>query len=794
MEVTVATCYHCGLDCAAEEIHYDDHQFCCEGCRMVYQLLNEHDLCNYYNLNDNPGKQQKMKVREDKFTFLEQDRIQQSLIHFQDETKAHVDFYLPQIHCSSCLYLLEHLHKLNDGIVSARVNFAKKEASIVFLKEKTTLRTVAELLTSIGYEPYISLNQLQQQPSGYQKGLIYKLGVAGFCFSNIMLMSFPEYLGLEDSEQNLQNVFRTIIFVLAIPVFFYSAQPFFISGWKALKKRFLNIDAPIALAVLVTYARSVYEVLSGTGAGYFDSMSGIVFFMLAGRVVQQRTYDQLTFDRDFTAYFPIAVEVINKNLTVPTALPDIKVGDTLLIHNEELIPCDGMLVKGRGHIDYSFVTGESAPVTKEMGELVYAGGKQVGGNIEILVMREVTQSYLTRLWTNDDSAADEVKGLSFLHGISKWFTVVVFAIAILGAAYWAWADPSKILNVVTAVLIVACPCALLLVGSFTNGNILRILGRNKFYLRNAQAIEEIEKVNHIVFDKTGTLTTSIKQKVEWEGAMLSWEDESMICSLAIQSTHPMSRAIANHFIKFDKMDVTGVAEIPGKGVSGYIDGNYIQLGARQWIQATGLDNKKALSEVLVAVNHKYIGRFIISNQFREGLSPTLSFFKKNYKISVISGDSNKDEPFLRDLLGENAVLKFQQQPEDKLQYIKSLQTHGDHVMFMGDGLNDAGALKQSNVGIAIAENSNNFTPASDAILEAGSFNRMPVFIKMSRANKVIIIVTFIVSVIYNIVGIYFALKGVLSPMIAAILMPSSSLSILLLTYGASNLLAKKWKL
>ncbi|WP_126974419.1 heavy metal translocating P-type ATPase [Gynurincola endophyticus] len=794
MEVAVTTCYHCGLDCVAEEIHYDDHQFCCEGCKMVYQLLNEHDLCTYYNLNDNPGKQQKIKVREDKFTFLEQDKIQQNLIHFQDETKAHVDFYLPQIHCSSCLYLLEHLHKLNDGIVSARVNFAKKEVSIVFLKEKTTLRTVAELLTSIGYEPYISLNQLQQQPANYQKGLIYKLGVAGFCFSNIMLMSFPEYLGLEDSEQNLQNVFRTIIFVLAIPVFFYSAQPFFISGWKALTKRFLNIDAPIALAVLVTYARSVYEVLSGTGAGYFDSMSGIVFFMLAGRVVQQRTYDQLTFDRDFTSYFPIAVEVIKKNLTVPTALPDIKVGDTLLIHNEELIPCDGMLVKGRGHIDYSFVTGESAPVTKEMGELVYAGGKQVGGNVEMLVMREVTQSYLTRLWTNDDSAADEIKGLSFLHGISKWFTVVVFAIAILGAAYWAWADPSKILNVVTAVLIVACPCALLLVGSFTNGNILRILGRNKFYLRNAQAIEEIEKVNHIVFDKTGTLTTSIKQKVEWEGAMLSWEDESMICSLAIQSTHPMSRAIAKHFIKFDKMNVTGVVEIPGKGVSGYIDGNYVQLGSRQWIQTSELDNKKALSEVLVAINHKYIGRFIISNQFREGLSPTLSFLKKNYKISVISGDSDKDEPFLRELLGEKAILKFQQQPEDKLKYIKSVQDEGDHVMFMGDGLNDAGALKQSNVGIAIAENSNNFTPASDAILEAGSFNRMPVFIKMSKANKVIIIITFIVSVVYNVIGIYFALKGVLSPMIAAILMPSSSLSILLLTYGASNLLAKKWKL
>lgn len=794
MELVVTTCYHCGLECVSDEIQYDDHSFCCEGCKMVYQIVNKHDLCTYYNLNENPGKQQKIKVRENKFAFLEDEKIQKSLIQFEDETKVHVDFYLPQIHCSSCLYLLEHLHKIDEGVVSARVNFSKKEVSLVFLKEKTSMRKVAELLTSIGYEPYISLNNLKKQSTNYHHGLIYRLGVAGFCFSNIMLMSFPEYLGLENSEQKLQNTFRVIIFILALPVFFYSAQPFFVSGWKALKKRFLNIDAPIALAVLVTFCRSVYEVFTGEGNGYFDSMSGIVFFMLAGRVVQQRTYDQLSFDRDFTSYFPIAVEVVKDEQSVPTALPDIKVGDTILIHNEELIPCDGMLVKGRGHIDYSFVTGESTPITKEMGELVYAGGKQVGGNVEILVMREVSQSYLTSLWTKEEENSDETKGLSFLHGISKWFTVVVFAVALLGAVYWAFADYTKILNVVTAVLIVACPCALLLVGNFTNGNILRILSRNKFYLRNAQAIEEIAKITHVVFDKTGTLTTTLQQKVDWVGDKLSWDEESLICSLAIQSTHPMSRAIAQHFVKFDKLPVSMVKEIPGKGISGYINDHYVQLGARGWIQAPKDNQDIQVSEVLVAINHKFVGRFIISNQFREGISPTLSFLKSHYKISVISGDSEKDKPVLESLLGDKAVLKFKQQPEDKLNYIKAIQAEGDHVMYIGDGLNDAGALKQSNIGIAIAENANTFTPASDAILDAHSFKLMPLFIKMCNANKVIIIITFIVSIIYNVIGVYFALKGVLSPLIAAILMPSSSLSILLLTYGSSNLLAKKWKL
>ncbi len=794
MEVAVSNCYHCGLECTTDDIHFDDHQFCCEGCRMVYKILNEHDLCTYYTLNENPGQQQRITVREGKFAFLDQETIQQKLIQYKDEEQTHVDFYLPQIHCSSCLYLLEHLHKIQPGIVSARVNFTRREVKIVFRQKEVSLRNVAELLTSIGYEPYISLNDLKQQQPAYRKGMIYRLGVAGFGFANIMLLSFPEYLGLESSEQYLQNLFRTVIVVLAMPVFFYSAQPFFVSGWKGLKNKFLNIDAPIALAVLVTFGRSVYEILSGTGAGYFDSMSGIVFFMLAGRIVQQKTYDQLTFDRDFTSYFPIAIDVLKDEKTIPTALPDIRMGDTLLIHHEELIPCDGMLVKGRAHIDYSFVTGESIPVTKEMGELVYAGGKQIGGNVEVLVMREVSQSYLTKLWSDDRSKQPEEKGLSFLHGISRWFTAAVFTIAASGALYWWFNDPSKIWNVVTAVLIVACPCALLLVGTFTNGNILRILGRNKLYLRNAQAIEEIEKVTHVVFDKTGTLTTSLQQQVVYEGRSLSWQEECLIASLANQSTHPLSKAIAQHFIKFERKDAIGLRNSPGKGVSGYVDGNYIQLGSRIFIPFPEYLPKSDYPEVLVSINHEYVGRFMISNRFREGISETLEYIKKRYKVSVLSGDMNKDEPALRRMLGADATLLFHQQPSDKLEYIAGLQQQGEYVMFLGDGLNDAGALQKSNVGIAVTERTNNFTPASDAILEATSLNQLPLFIKMCKANKTIIIATFVLSILYNIIGIYFSLKGVLSPLIAAILMPSSSLTILLVTFGSSNLLAKRFKL
>ena len=515
------SCYHCGETCPNERIQLEDKRFCCEGCKMVFQILNEHSLCDYYSLNENPGLSQRIKVRKDKFAFLDDEKIQLQLVSFKDDKQIHVTFYLPQMHCSSCLYLLENLHRLDPGVVSSKVNFTRKEVEIILLTAQTSLRKVAEVLTSIGYEPYISLNDLKEKRPAISKSMVYQLGVAGFAFGNIMLMSFPEYLGIDASETGLREIFRWMNFGLAIPVLLYSALPFYQSSWKSLKHKFLNIDAPIALAIIITFVRSAYEVLSGTGGGYFDSMTGIVFFMLAGRIAQDKTYRQLSFERDYTSYFPIAISVLKDNKEVPTTLPDIKPGDTLLIHNEELIPADGILTKGKAFIDYSFVTGESLPVLKEVGELVYAGGKQTEGNIEILVVKEVAQSYLTKLWNRDEFRQEETKSVSFVHLLSRYFTYIVFTIAISTAVYWQINDPSRIWPAVTAIFIIACPCALLLSNTFTNGNILRILGKNRFYLRNAQTIEDIADIDHVVFDKTGTLTTTQQQDISFEGEPLT---------------------------------------------------------------------------------------------------------------------------------------------------------------------------------------------------------------------------------------------------------------------------------
>jgi P-type Cu+ transporter len=790
--VSKTTCYHCGEDCD-DDIILGNKPFCCEGCKMVYEIINHNGLCNYYNIENNPGITQKIKVREGKFAFLDNAEIELKLLQFSQDDQKHITFYLPQMHCSSCIWLLENLGKINRGIVRSEVNFTRKEASVIYNSSEISLRQVAELLTSIGYEPHISLNDISgKKIKKFDRSKIYKIGIAGFCFGNIMLLSFPEYFGILESENLLLSKwFGYLNVILALPVFFYCSAEFFVSAWKSLRQRFLNIDAPIALAVLITFVRSIYEILSETGAGYLDSMSGIVFFMLVGRFLQDRTFQSLSFDRDYTSYFPVGVSVINEDGTEKQiAVSDIRKGHRIKIHSDEIVPADGILFSGKASIDYSFVTGESLPVEKTIGEIVYAGGKQSGAAIELEVVKEVSQSYLTQLWNNDTfNKKGQDKKVSFIHRISRHFTIVLFSIAIATAMYWVINEPSRTWNAVTAVLIVACPCALLLSATFTNGNMLSILHKNNFFVKNANVLEGIADTDTIVFDKTGTISMQHTAAIEFHGSMSPYE-ENLARSLASQSNHPLSRAITS-FLPFNKrLPVKEYHEQKGKGSSGTIHGEYVKMGSFDFVSGKQANDAEG-SKVYVSVNDKVKGCFVIRGKYRKGLDDLIKDLHKKYMLAVISGDNDSEAAKLSKLFGEDSTILFDQKPQDKLNFIRSLQENGHRVIMIGDGLNDAGALQQSNVGIAVTDDVNNFTPGCDVIFDGRSFSKLQYLLDFCTKEKRIIYGSFVLSILYNIIGLFFAVQGTLSPVIAAILMPVSSVSIMLYTTLMSNLYAKK---
>lgn len=790
-------CYHCGENCKAEVVKFDNKNFCCEGCKLVYDLLKENNLCTYYNINYSPGISPEKLNYSGKYDYLNTEQITNKLVHFTDGHHSHITFYIPKIHCSSCIWLLENLHRLNKGIATSSVNFLRKELSVVYDIQLIKLSQLAELLTHIGYEPLINLNDLEQQPEKKtNKAQVIKIGLAGFCFGNIMMLSFPEYFSLGNFyEQNkLQSFFCYLNLFLSLPVFFYSASDFFISAWKSIRHRYLNIDAPIALAILVTFLRSVYEIISQTGTGYMDSMTGIVFFMLVGRYFQNKTYETLSFDRDYKSYFPVGVTVHKENgseINLPVS--ELKRGDNIIIRNNELIPSDAILLSKETHIDYSFITGESIPVKKQTKDLIYAGGKQLGGAIKLEIVNPVSQSYLTQLWNKDKQGLQKTQNnQTYIDVINKYFTIIVLSLSLLSAAYWLFVDKSKALDALTAVLIVACPCGLLLTSTFAHGNVLRIMGRNKFYLKNASVINNLSKANTIVFDKTGTITHG--SSVNFIGPQLNEYELQLIASLAAQSSHPLSLKISSQYCNRKMFPVSDFKEVSGNGITGYVNGKYVILGSEYFVTGNTSSDNHSSQKVFLMIDGEIMGYFSFTNSYREGINKVLSRLREKYQLKLLSGDNNSERKKIETIFGHEAEIFFNQKPEHKMQHVKKLQQEGNKVIMIGDGLNDAGALKQSDVGIAVSDDTNNFSPACDAILDGSSFSRIPDLISIAKASKKVIIATFVLSLTYNMIGLSFAIQGTLSPVIAAILMPISSVSIVLLATVSTSLIATAKKL
>ena len=796
-EKQVSICYHCGEGCKEDILQYDDKDFCCTGCQLVYEVLSENNLCNYYEIADNPGISQKaVSVRDNRFDYLDDVDVIKKLVDFQNGAETHITFNIPLIHCASCIWLLENLHKLNPGVISGRVDFIKKKVQVKFLQDKISLKELVKLLSRIGYEPLINLADTEKkQVQSTDKKLILKLAVAGFCFGNMMLFSLPEYFSeAELLGEGFKKTFNYLNVFLALPVFFYAATDYYRSAWLSIRNRGVNMDVPIAIGIITLFTYSLYDIFILGNEGYMDTLGGLLFFLLIGKFYQQKTYDTLSFDRDYKSYFPIAVTKVLKDEEEVIPLIKLHVGDIIRVRDSELIPADCILLEGEAYIDYSFVTGEEVPVSRKKGELIYAGGRQKGKALTLAVQKSPSQGYLTDLWNNGSFDKEKAQGLeSLANRISGKFTFIVLFIALASFVFWLWSGQASTgVLAFTSVLIITCPCALAMSTPFTLGNTLRVFGQGKLYLKNAHIIEKMAKIDTVVFDKTGTLTAPSQASVDYVGEPLSDESKTLIKALVNQSNHALSNRINAWLGGVRAVSLQeDVEEITGKGLRTRYKSQEIKLGSGEFVGADIRSLPDGGNIVFFAVEGTVMGYFFIKSGLRQGVEQVIYSIERDKEVYLLSGDQDHERYNLQKVFGHSVQMVFNQSPKNKLAFLKKLNHEGKQTLMVGDGLNDAGALRESKVGIAITDKVTNFSPASDAIMDAGMIHKLSDFLDFTKTSRNIIKASFGLSFTYNIVGVYFAVQGLVSPVFCAILMPISSISVVVFTTLTTNYLAYK---
>lgn len=788
----MSICYHCGDSPKnVNFLTYDSKAFCCKGCLTVYQILEKNDMCTYYSFDDAKGNKRELT---NEYEYLDNPDIVSKLLEFRSEQQSKISFQIPSIHCTSCIWLLEHLPKLNPGIIHSSIQFLKKTVYITFNEEKVSLKEIVVLMASLGYPPLISLDNLNKTENPvHDRSIYYKLGIAGFAFGNIMLLNFPDYFGLDPKTfPDFAKLFGYFSIVLALPVLFYAASDYYRSAYVALRNKKIILEFPLVIGLTSIFLRSVWDIFTQTSPGYLDSFTGLIFFLLIGKWYQMKTFDALTFNRNYQSYFPIAVlkKVADKLESV--SLENIKPKDFLYIKHAELIPCDSTLISNEALIDYSFVTGESNAIQKYKGDLIYAGGIVKGDAIDLYVEKNVATSYLVQLWNQEVFTKPKKNSIDELSDIfSKVFTYSVFLIASITFGFWFLNSTLTFaLNTTISVLVVACPCALALSIPFCFGNSLRLLGKRGLFIKNAKVVEQLSQIDTIVFDKTGTITDSDLLTTIFVGEELSPQEISYIVALAMQSNHPYSRSIVHAYssINVEHLKVDSFKSFEGKGIAATIGHQEIKIGSSRWL----INNINDANRSYVVINNQVKGYFSFTTSVMKGFEKTIKELSKSYELHILSGDSNQDEYLLKNIFPQHTPLIFNCSPQDKLNYILQLKEIGKQVAMIGDGLNDAGALKAADVGIAITKESSNFAPASDAMLQQNLLHNINNYITYTKKSMLSIKITIGLSIIANVVGLYFACQGFFTPLVAAILMPVASVSFVLTVILLTNYYGKKY--
>ncbi len=691
------------------------------------------------------------------------------------EEGARIALSVPDVHCAACIATVEEALEKVPGVTSARVNLTLKRASVE-AEATVTAGMLADVLERVGYEAHEldagTLSATTTDKAG--RDLLMRLAVAGFATMNVMLLSVSVWSGAEAATRDL---FHWISAAIALPTVVFSGKPFFVHAWSALKHRRLNMDVPIVLAILLAVVTSLWETsLSGEHA-YFDAALTLVFFLLAGRYLDHRTRAVARSAAEELAALEVPRAIrLEDGQEETVAVQELCVGDLVLVRPGGRMPVDGEIVEGRSELDRSLLTGETVPVFAEPGLDVSAGEVNLTGPLVIRANAVGEQTSLHRMAdlvavaeagrSNYTSLADKAAKL-YAPGVH-----ILSALSFLGWYLFTF-DMRTALNIAAAVLIITCPCALgLAVPAVTTAASGRLF-RKGMLIKHSTALERLAQVDTVVFDKTGTLTAGTPELTNLDA--FDVDELSVALALANGSAHPLSVALSKAAVSAGVVpaEVQNIEEVPGFGTQGLLHGARVRLGRASWIGAEAAPQTAAY----LSMGSGEAKAFLFADALRVGAEEAVDALKQAGKeIILLSGDSVGAVEALAQRLGISEWTA-DALPEDKAKRVQALSANGQNVLMVGDGLNDTAALAAAHVSISPATALDAARVASDIVLLGGDLSPIPTAISTAQSATRRIRENFRIATVYNIIAVPLAVAGLATPLIAALAMSSSSITV-----------------
>jgi Cu2+-exporting ATPase len=786
-------CFHCGsaLDAATPysvEVEGVPQPVCCAGCETAAKLVLSQGLGRFYTFRT-AGAPVAGAARD--WSSFDRDAALRRFTHELSDGQREVSLQLEGLHCAACAWLIENSLAREPGVRQIQVNPGTARAELRFDARLIPLSALLSRIYALGFTP-LALSYSGGPPAETEerRAALKRLAVAGFGMMQLMTFAVSLYAGVMQSmAPELREFLRFVSLAVATPVVLYSAQPFFVSAWRSVRGGALGMDVPVALSIAAAYLWSVYSTLRGEGTVYYDSAVMFTFFLLLGRYVEMSLRHRAGLQHDALArLLPQSVLRLDGSRAERVTPDELRAGERVRVLPGERIAADGTIFSGTTEVDESSLTGESAPRVRGRGDGLIAGTLNLGGTVEMSVLRvgqDSTLAAISRLLAQARASRPKVADLA--DRVAAWFVGGVLVLAAGVLAYWLHADPARAFPATLAVLVVTCPCALSLATPVALACATTRLARAGLLVTRGRALERLAACDRIVFDKTGTLTRGEPRLEEVES--LDARVPGALClqiaaALESHASHPLARAFA-HIAP--ALEVSEVRCVAGRGVEGSIDGTRYRIGNRAYVLEGSPGAKPAAAvvaegerpSILLGDTQGLLARFAVSDALRSDARATLGRLERLGLVPLIaSGDQSGAVDAVAARLGGVAA-RAALSADAKVALVHALQASGERVVMIGDGVNDAPVLATADVSVAVASGTDLAKVSADLVLLGERLDGLVTAVETSRRMLRVIRQNLAWAALYNLTAVPLAASGLLEPWMAAIGMSMSSLLVVL---------------